>query len=92
MTGNNWFKTIEECEIGQKKQHLLTSVRRGYDFTGFFKKFWNKSWRNLHYESAFVGECGADEDGVSREFYSSNVDDSCQPITEAFLGAKFKIY
>ena len=44
------------------------------------------------YESAFVGECGADEDGVSREFYSSNVDDSCQPITEAFLGAKFKIY
>ena len=47
---------------------------------------------NLHYKFAFVGEYGADECGVSREFHSSNVDDSCQPITEAFPGAKFEIY
>ena len=38
-----------------------------------------------------MGECGADEGGVSREFYSSNVVDSCQTITEAFPGAKFEI-
>ena len=38
-----------------------------------------------------MGECGADEGGVSRELFSGNVDDSCQPITEAFPGAKFEI-
>ena len=38
-----------------------------------------------------MGGCGTDEGGVSREFYSGNVDDSCQPITEAFPGAKFEI-
>ena len=38
-----------------------------------------------------MGECGADEGGVSREFFSGNADDSCQPITESFSGAKFKI-
>ena len=84
----------EECEISQKEQHLLISVRRGYcfyDFTQFFKKSWNKSRWNLHYKFAFVGECGADEVGFSREFYSDNVDDSCQPITEEFPGAKFEI-
>ena len=66
-------KSLEECEIGQKEQHLLISVPRGfcfYDFTRFFKQSWNKSKWNLHYKFAFVGECGADEDGVSRKFCS----------------------
>ena len=34
-----------------------------------------------------MGECGTDEGGVSREFYSGNVFGSCQTITEAFPGA-----
>ena len=38
-----------------------------------------------------MGECGADEGGVSRGLFSGNVDDSCQLITEAFPGAKFEI-
>ena len=91
----NIKKSLEEYEFGQKEQHLLISVRRSYcfyDFTRFFKKSWNKSRWNLHYKYAFVGECGVDEGGVSREFYSVNVDDSCQPITEAFPGGKFEIY
>ena len=91
----NIKKSLEECEIGQKEQHLLTSVRRGYcfyDFTRFFKKSWNKSRWNFHYKFAFVGECGADKGGVFREFYSVNVVDTCQPITEAFPGVKFEIF
>ena len=91
----NIKKSLEEYEFGQKEQHLLISVRRSYcfyDFTRFFKKSWNKSRWNLHYKYAFVGECGVDEGGVSREFYSVNVDNSCQPITEAFPSGKFEIY
>ena len=90
----NIKKSLEECEIGQEEQHLLISVRRGYcfyDFTRFFKKPWNKSRWNFHYKFAFVGECGADKGGVSREFYSGNVVDSCQTIVEAFPRAKFEI-
>ena len=34
-----------------------------------------------------MGECGADEGGVSREFYSGNVFNSWQRIIEAFPGA-----
>ena len=91
----NIKKSLEECEIGQKEQHLLISVRRGYcfyDFTRFFKKSWNKSRWNFHYKFAFVGECGADEGGASREFYSGNVVGTSQPITEAFPGVKFEIF
>ena len=36
-------------------------------------------------------KCGADEGGVSREFYSGNVVHSCQTIIEAFPSAKFEI-
>ena len=86
-------KSLERCEIVQKEKHLLILIRRGhcfYDFTRFFKNSWNKSRLNFHYEFAFVGECGAEEGGVSREFYSSNVDDSCQPTTKVFRVAKFE--
>ena len=38
-----------------------------------------------------MGECGADEVGFSREFYSDSVDDSYQPITEECPGARFEI-
>ena len=63
---------LEICSI-HLTQHLLTSVRRGfcfYDFSKFFRKLWNiKRW-NFQHRFAFVGECGRDEGGVSREFYS----------------------
>ena len=90
----NIKKSLEECQIGQEEQHLLVSFRRGYcfyDFTRFLKKPWNKSRWNFHYEFAFAGECLAGEGGVCREFYSGNVVDSCQTITEAFRGAKLEI-
>ena len=91
----NIKESLEECEIGQKEQHLRISVRIGYcfyDFTQFFKNSWNKSRWNLRHKFVFVGECRADEGGVFRELYSGNVDDSCQPIVEAFPGAKFELY
>ena len=48
----NIKKNLEVCEIGQKEQHLLISVRRGYclyDFTQFFKNSWKKSRWNFYY-------------------------------------------
>ena len=54
-------------------QHLLIFVRRGfcfYDFSNFFRDFWNKNKVNFQYRFAFVVECGGDEGGVSTEFYS----------------------
>ena len=54
-------------------QHLLISVRRGfcfYDFSKLFRKQWNKKRWNFQYRLAFFRECGGDEGGISREFYS----------------------
>ena len=58
----------------------------------FSKSLFEENRWNLHYKFAFAGECEVDEGGVSPEFYSGNVDDSCLLITEAFPGDKFEIY
>ena len=39
----------------------------------------------------FIRVCGGDDCGVSRGFFSGNVDVSCQLITKAFYGAKFDL-
>ena len=90
----NIKKSLDGCEIGPEEQHLLISVRRGYFFTSlldFSKSLGTKSRWSFHHKFEFVGECGADEGGVSREFYLGNFVDSCQTITEAFPGSKLEI-
>ena len=63
---------LEFCSM-DLTQHLLISVRRRfcfYDFTKLFRKQWNKKRWNFQYRLAFFRECGGDEGGISREFYS----------------------
>ena len=85
VSRKNWSERAIFTNICSKRLLFLR-------FYSIFQKVLEVSRCNLHYKFAFVGEYGADECGVSPEFHSSNVDDSCQPITEAFPGAKFEIY
>ena len=80
----NWTRRAAFADTRSKRLLFLRLYQ-------IFQKPWNMSRWNFHYKFAFLGECGADEGGVSRKFHSGNVVDSCQRITETFPGATFEI-
>ena len=94
------IETIKErlriCSIDLTK-HLLLFVRRGfcfYHFSKFFRKLWSKKRWNFQYRFAFVGECGGDKGGVSRESYSGKtrsgqLSSKCFPSIHYFHKSNF---